>query len=592
MERFGARKLTRLRDAVAHHYVQLGDVRKQRDRLLRTAAGSLYPHSRDQDRGLQDLLNMMRQAAEAMTLSMAANQPRFLAVPKNINQRPFAEHFERALNAYARQMHLEEILQECVRNAFFGLGIAKVFMSDSVAVEIEADEWMDPGRPFVQSISPHHFVYDTNATDFRFCSFMADRYRVRYEDVVHDKRFSAEARQEMRQQGPQSVHEVEQEEWGSSLDGASHGDSQFEDYLYLTDVFLPKDSLILTFVCDGAFKFRTEKPIYTQTWEGEEAGPYHFLNLGPVPDKITPSSPAQNLLLLHDLVNSVYRKLKDQAERQKQVWLGDAGQEDDLRKILDAADGSGLTVAQPESIKQVRYDGPDQNNFGFVLNALGLFSKQAGNLEAKLGLGAQTGTARQEAMVGNNVSRVEAHYQNQFVKFVRRIAKSLSRLLFEDNVTQIDMSLRVPGTDYEVDDHWLGGIQDGAREGDITDYEVSIDPYSMRYRDPSQRLAELDATVDRMMPAMPLLQQQGVQLNLQHYLKMRAKYSDLPEIEELFEFNQNPPEQQQQGGSHERTLPGSSNRQYQYSGVSQADATQDPQQQMAMMAPPGGANLG
>ena len=578
MADYGAGKLPRLRAAVAHHYEQLRELRESREQLLEVAAGSLYPHTDTE--GLLDILNLMRQAAEAQTLSLAANRPRVIVTASTLGRAPFAKHYQNALNAYAKTMRLEESLQECARNAFYSLGIAKIHMADSVAVELEADEWMDPGQPFVQSVSPHHFCYDTTATDWRHCSFLADRYQVRFEEIVQDVRFPKKVRDEMKRRGPESKNEQQQLEWGDILGGG--GDtSRFEESVYLADVFLPKDGLVLTYVCNSRFEL-LGTPLRELDWDGSETGPFRFLNLGPVPDKTTPSSPAQNLLLQHNLVNSLYRKLESQSVRQKILNVAQGGDEDDVAKVRDAKDGDYVVTNSHAPVEQLRLDGPDQPTFGFVLNAMEQFSKQAGNLDHKLGLSASADTASQQGMIGQAVSRMEAHYQGRFVTFVREVVQELGRLLFDDATTQINMTKKIDGTSFEVDAPWLGAVKEGSREGRFKDYDLDVEPYSMEYRSPKDRMAELDQQMQMMIPLVPLMMQQGKMIDVDWYLKARGEYSDMPEMQNLV-MDIPQPEGDQQGGSHERTLAGGQGGEYIHKNVSPGSGGggPDPMQLMA-----------
>jgi hypothetical protein len=269
-------------------------------------------------------------------------------------------------------------------------------------------------------------------------------------------------------------------------------------------------------------------------------------------------------LLLHNLINTLYRKLRDQAQRQKQLMLGRKGAEDDGMELRDAVDGDYLALMEPESVDRISIDGPNQQNFGFMLNAMQQFSKQAGNLEHKLGLGAQADTAAQEGMIAQGVAGMEAMYQARFADFAAKGVRELGRLMFDDNVTETPMMMDVEGTDYKVDDPWKGAMEEGARDGEYYDYDIDIDPYSMAYRSPKQRLQELDETWDRMMPLVPLAMQQGAFPNIKEYLDIRSKYTSCPEMKRLWVFDQPPPEQEGPGGGHERTMPGGQSGPYEH----------------------------
>ena len=534
--------ILRLQQAMTHHYEQLKVLRRSRETFLSAAAGSLYPHTRNSD-GLQDILGLMRQAAESMSLTMAAQQPKVMVAPSKVEYSAFSMHFENAIDRYSRTMHLGNILQDIVRNAFYCIGIAKIHMAEGAAIQVDSDEWMDPGRPFVESRSLTHMSYDTSAPDFRFCSFISDRYLVRLSDVLDNKEFKGSVRRQISQLS-QNQSEAQQEEWGRSISGSPSTIGEWYDTIYLADCFCPKDGIVYTFPVDARYRCLTEAPLMTLEWDDEEEGPYRFLNLGPVPDKSTPSAPAQNLLLLHNLINTLYRKLRDQADRQKNVNVGPKGGEDDTNDMRASEDGDFITLNAPGEINQVVVDGPNQSNFAFALNAMQQFSRQAGNLEHQLGLGSQADTAAQEGMIGAGVGRSEAAFQARFVDFTRGVVKQLGKLLFNDQVTEVPMTRKVEGTDISYDDSWQGGMQENSRMGEMIDYDIDIIHDSMDYRSPRQRLTDIDETWDRVMAIAPMVMQMGMVPNVQEYLNLRARYTSTPEMKSLFLSNQMPPEQE------------------------------------------------
>lgn len=65
----------------------------------------------------------------------------------------------------------------------------------------------------------------------------------------------------------------------------------------------------------------------------------------------------------------------------------------------------------------------------------------------------------------------------------------------------------------------------------------------MQHQSPGQRLQTINQIVQGILvPAMPLLQQQGMELNMPALLDLYSKYSNLPELRDLVtQVNQGPP---------------------------------------------------
>lgn len=543
-----AGKLARSHDALPYAYEALSKLREQRSRLISRTAGPDYPHS-TKEAGwstYDDILGLLRKAAEANAITLAADRPRFQCSSPLAGREAFTANYEVALNAYAKNMRLEEALRDCVMNAFYSLGIAKVYMAESVPVMLETDEWMDPGRPYCQSISPHHFVYDTSATHWRYCSFLADRYRVRFKDVVSDTRFTAAVRKKIREQGPLTRRQLDEAEHGRSL---AYDDTDLEPMLFLADVFITDEMKVYTYVVDSDFRVTVDQPLGIVDWTGQETGPYHFLNLGPVPDKTTPSAPAQQLLLLHDLCNSLYRQLQRQARNQKTINVAPAQYEKEIQAARDADDDAFL--AMDAEIQQYRTGGPDQNVFSFLANAMMLYDEQAGNLKFRLGLGQSADTASQEGFISQNVSRAEGYSRTLFYAFVRGIAQELGRLLFESPTTDFAAKRRID--DYiSVDAPWKGAVEEGSRMGEFFDYDIDVDMTPMAYKSPGEKVMELQQTFGEIMQLAPITMQMGMMPDIQYYLKEKSRLLNNSCLERLL-VPVVPPEQGA-GGGHERSL--------------------------------------
>lgn len=573
-------KLTRLKNALPREYSALDKLRKQRSRLLSVGAGPNYPHRVDEDgwEGCDDLLPIMQQAAKAEAISLAANCPRIRCMATRVDRLPFARHYEDALNLYSRNMHLEEAAQECVINAFFSMGIMKVYMAESVPIWLESSEWMDPGKPFAQSLSPHHLVYDTGATAYRNCQLIADRYRVRFDDVTTDTRFSSKVRKRLKEVGPLTTVEMAKDEPWRML---KFDDTDIMPMMYLSDVFLPDEGRIYTFAVDSSFNVLGDGPLSDPIeWTGREEGPFHFLNLGPVPDKTTPSSPAQNLELLANAGNSLYRRLLDQAKAQRTlIQVPSAIDDKEITAAQNARDLSFIRSDAP--LVQTRIGGADQNNFAFMLNTLEQGNKFAGNTDMRLGLGAVTDSVGQEGLVAQGVSRSEGYHQQIFAKFMRGVVKELGRLLFEAKTVRFDMTRRID-EHISVDDPWLEAVEEGSRLGEFTDYDLDIEVESMPYKSSSQRVQELQQTLAEIAPWAPLVMQQGLMPNIPYYLQEKARLLNNSCLENLL-MSVAPP-QEQAGGGHERTMGPGGPREYIHRSAGGGGGQDPAQQQMAMMS--------
>jgi hypothetical protein len=139
-----------------------------------------------------------------------------------------------------------------------------------------------------------------------------------------------------------------------------------------------------------------------------------------------------------------------------------------------------------------------------------------------------------------NASAAIADKQATTVKFVSNVVRSLCWYWWKDPMTTMKTSFSLPGMP-------TLSIQRKVEPGDrrkvaFEDVEVDIDPYSMQYQTPQARAQALTQVVTQVvLPAMPLLAQQGSSLDMGAFLRKLAEYMDMPDLDEIM-TTQSPPE--------------------------------------------------
>lgn len=547
-------KRDRLFKAIRHHYEQLESYRDLRDGFVADYAGSLYAKSKCDK---STVLNLMAQAAEAHTIGISANRPKAAIYAKSPDKVPFARHFQVALNNLAKQMKIEQTFQAIALDSFFGPAFGKVYLGDAPAVQIEEDLWMDPGQPHFARISFDDMVYDTQAKDFRKCTFIGDRYRLPWRVVQEDHRFNAAEIAKIARWHQGDGEESNNAEYLSKeLEQIDEGD--YEPMVDGLDLWLPEDGMVYTWLMRPGFHVHNSPPIAEQEWTGAETGPIHMFCVGDVPDNILPSSPAQHLKYTFDLTNVIYRKLARQAERLKVIGTYDPGDEEYAQSYKDADDGD---VVCGKGIAESRTGGVDNNLASFGQLVTNIFDRAAGNLALRAGLGPQTDTAAQDKLLSLQVTRIEAGAQNKMIRFATEVFEELARLLFDDPVLELPGEIPIEGTPFTVTSDWKSSIEEGAREGRYTDYDYCVEAASMPYQSSAQKLNTIKQTVMEMVPLLPILQEQGIQFDMAEYLKLIADGTDTPEIQRVFKTQQIPV-QVAGGSAHERSMPSSTQRNY------------------------------
>ena len=216
---------------------------------------------------------------------------------------------------------------------------------------------------------------------------------------------------------------------------------------------------------------------------------------------------------------------------------------------MKANDGDAIQVTRPEMIKQYVSSGNTFQQLVAIATTLNdLFNRMAGKLDIMGGLSPQSKTAHQDEMLNQNSSKSILSMQQTTQEFVQRIVKSLCWYWHHDPL-RVREALYHPRGVPEV------GIvrsvtPEQRRQIPFQAMRIKVDPYSLRSQTPESRVADLDEMVMKIyMPMMQLLQQQGITLDFNAYLKRRAHYKDDPELLDLVTVREPPTPQQPSGGA-------------------------------------------
>ena len=520
----------RLLKAIENSTRVLRPFREVRKKLVKDFVGSMYGSS--DDAGRQDIImNLMYQTAETYTMSLAANRPRVLVTAQHTDVTWFAHSFQLGINNLIKEIRLEDTLRKAVMDSFFSMGIIKVYTADAGLVELEGeDAWVDPGKPFAENISLDDFCYDTTASEWRKSSFALNKYRISREKVLSDGAYNKKVAEELdvvsqypgwnADSGEVPIREMLKSETQ---------EAGIEPMIDLMDVWLPKDKLVVTLPVG-----KNTEPLRVVEWEGPENGPFHTLSLTcEVPDNIMPVSPAMNLKPLHDLINGLLRKQRRQAQRQKDIPFYQAGHQDDARRIEKASDGEWTRVDNPDSVNVMKMGGVDPQNQAFAHSMKDTYDRMAGNLQMMAGLGPQSDTLGQDKLIHGAVSKREANMQYRVVDFTSRICRDLGSLLWQDQVLEIPQDFATSGIKVRAD--WTPEV----REGDFIDYNFAIEPFSMMYKSPSERMQGISNFVTQIaLPMEGMMQQYGGTIDIQELVEMYAELMDMPRLKQIVKFEE------------------------------------------------------
>jgi hypothetical protein len=509
------------RDALEKH-------RRVRKLMVEHYCGSWYDTTTPQEDG-KVLVNLLNQTARIYTVAMAANNPQVMVSTPRTEKLPFARRFEVNLNKLISDMNLDQTFRSIVLDAFFCIGCGVVMMRDTDTrfhgiLESEEDVWLDPGEPWLNRVSLDDLIVDMPAKEISKMRYCGHRYRADYEKVMDEPGYSKKAKDKLRPTSREAFDST-----GSTRDIGTDPaeDSDLKEMVWLQDLWIAENKSIVTMACD-----QDMEPLIEREWKGSQAGPYKFLSLGDVPDRIIPSAPAINLFGMHLQQNRLHVRMEDDSDSHRVTNVYPPGMEDDAEKLRTAVRNGWYRAKSPEQIKQFETGGIDQRDMAMAQFIQGEYDRFAGNLQGMGGLGAQASTVGQEEMIHGELARNVADMRMNVVTFAAECILDLGHLMWEDQVLELKTSIPVGNSGIEVNSDWTPDY----RVGEFDDYEFRVEPYSMVFKTPEQKLQELFQTLQQLAPLWPMFQASGATLNAEAIVDEIARLKNRPEFRRFITF--------------------------------------------------------
>ena len=515
-------EIHRLQLALNWSYKQLEPFRKNDKYAMEQYVGTHYSNRGSAKKVPFSLLEL---AITTYTQRLSGGRPRALfTTPHDILQ-PQKSKLQTGTNHLLDEIDFGATLADAVQGAFFSIGIIKKGLC-----RLGKQEWNgflhDVMQPFADSVTLDNFVFDMNATRWDKIQFCGDRYSIELADA-----------REMFEHGDklQSIRDT-QMSTGDRLDtmtqGTKHNREFYRDIGEVIDVWDPRENRIIVLAA-GDTDFVAENGEYLDyyDWNGPERGPYSLLKFNPVRGNIMPLPPVGLWMDMHELANNVMRKLERQAARQKTVYGVQPGGEDDGLTAMQASDGQMVKLMNPKAIANLTFPGIEPQQLAFLIQLKNMASWLWGNLDALGGLSPQSDTLGQDRLLTMAASQRLVKMQNTTIDFAHDVISSLSQLLYNDPRITIPQTKTFDNVTIKT--YWTP--ED--READFLEYNMTIEPYSLSYRSPSERLETIRQTMLQLMaPFMAQMQAQGIIVDFEQLFKIVGDYTGLDEFKQLLVY--------------------------------------------------------
>lgn len=497
-------------------------------------------------------VNRIKQAYDIYTRLLAGRYPTVTIRTQNpeMKWRELADR--QRLTDLMKEINFQHELRLGVHDAISLYGIFKAGLGSTDKADFE--DWeQDPGQPFVKRVSPDDFLFDVYAQSWEAVQFAGDRVIRDMEFVLDSGMYDVKHHDAIRQQARQYRDNGTMDPASKMSRGTNLRNSDLYDRVMIWEFYLPREQTILS-VLDGGGQVIRE-----QEYDGPEDGLFEMLSFSEMPDNLLPVAPSMDWVDLNDSLNYIFRKFQRQAQRQKTVGVGRKEDEKSIAEIRNASDGHVLSLQAPDAFREQSIGGIDQKNMGFFAMSENILNGLQGNRDLAGGMAPSADTAAQEKMLGQNASAMIDDMQSAVELCVEKLLRRVLWYDIEDPVSVRNFEVKVEGVEIPVPVE----LQPFSRDHD---YSLEIVPGSMRPRNASAMVNEMMRFVGQiLMPMAPLLQQQGMNINMDKIIRFYSEKSDMPELAELLDIaNDDQLQQQAQhgGGQYMPTKPPTSRREY------------------------------
>ena len=512
-------EIMRLQEAINWSYRQLKSFRENDASAMREYVG--YHYSRTgSDKKVP--FSLMELAISTYTQRLSGGKARSLITTPHGQLKAQTAKLQRGTNNLLEEIDFHITLPEVIQGAFFSIGILKI------GLDLRGQqEWNgflhDVTQPFADSVTLDNWVHDMGATRWDKVGFCGDRYTMDLADA-RDMFERGDLLRPLDYVG-NSLNDRAQEL--SQGDGYNRMD--YREQTEVWDIWDPRENRIIMLAAgEGLEADVTGEYLDVIDWNGPERGPYRLLRFNPVRGNVMPVPPVGLWRDMHELANNVMRKLGRQARRQKTVYGVKPGGEPDGNATMTADDGEMIKLQDPKNIANLSYPGVDPQQLAFLIQIKNMASWLWGNLDALGGLSPQAETLGQDRLLTASASQRLVRMQNIVLDFTQDSIESLSELLYTDPLITLPQTKRFGNVSIPV----LWTPQD--READFTQYNMKVEPYSLQYRSPSERLETIRQWMHQMVaPFAQQMAAQGIHVDYEKLNKIIGEYTGLDEINDI-----------------------------------------------------------
>ena len=539
--------MRRLKDAVDYSDERLATFRRNRQSFIRAFAGPYYQPSfqaaANRDNVTHEPLNLLFSTVSTLVPFLITQNPKAMCTRKEGRSGRFPDTLAGALDHVFREIELQFALRLALGEALWGLGVIKVGMipADTPDVSNAFGYLANPDQVWAESVNLDDYVPDMAARHPQRMQFEGNRYLVDQEWAYGSPLYSKK----------HDILDKMREKDQDSTRTSHKTDKKYRPQFEFIDLWLPQEEAIVTM--PGGGEDRPVAYLAEEEYTGPERGPYEQQGFHWIDGEIMPVPMMGIVYDIHQMINAMAWKAKNDAEASKTLVLYAQQAAGEAERIRTAQNLAMVAVQDPEHFKELHLGGVSPERYEYIAFLRQFMSEIMGNTDLMGGTRAKSETLGQDQMLYQQASMRLADLAGQTHAFVKRVAEKLGYYLWNSN-RQFWVTMD-PGATYE----WQALFGGEYREGEYLEYEVDIQPYSMRADTPEAVYARMMQWLKEViLPLSELGMAQGAQLNVPLVAEESAKRLNIPLHREL--YRQLPQPSMQMAMQESEQIPGQGER--------------------------------
>jgi hypothetical protein len=515
----------KIQNVVKRGFERLQTYRRARALFLKEYVGQYYRDK--QGMSGDEPINLIFQTVKTYVPNMVMQNPITDVSSDYLVYKEYAEMLGLAVDKTVTDLKLKETLRAWIVSAIFAFGVMKVSLASSENMIVDGDVNIDPGQVYAEIVDLDDFVFDATCTDIRKSTFLGSRVRVPRQQLLDDPSYN----KEMVMKLPTSKYGGSARAEDMSKQSTAVSESYaLQDYVDVVELWVPEANALVT-ISDPQ-QIILDEYLRSVDYHGPAEGPYVFLSFSPpVPGNPLPVAPVSLWYDLHMIANRTFKRMMDQADRQKDILAYSPAFADEAQDILDSEDGDSVAVSDPNAAKVMQFGGANNRNEQMVQQMQMWFNYVAGNPDQMAGnmskatKGSKETATRTSAMQSNlSVGLDDA--QGIVADATAEVSKRIAWYLHTDPLIELPLTKRSTGGEFQQI-----VLTPEQRQGDFLLYTFNIRAKSMVPTDPITRARLMTEFATQIMPgivnAANIAMQMKIPFNVQRCLTDLAEQQGL-----------------------------------------------------------------